>query len=60
MHFLNHWPKQRQTLQVHRAHDVEDNASYDLGLGSRSNQIFLVNAFSPKPLDILTSNFESA
>ena len=27
---------------------------------SRSNQIFLVNAFPPKPLDIAASNFAGA
>ena len=39
---------------------VLGNISCDLDpltLGSRSNQIFLVNAFPPKPLDIATSNF---
>ena len=48
--------------------DVEGNASFDLDLGSsfvldlgsRSNQIFLVNAFPPKPLDIAASNFAGA
>ena len=32
-----------QTLQVQRSHDIEGNASCDLA--SRSNKIFLVNAF---------------
>ena len=35
---------------------TQDNASCDLDLGSRLNQIFLVNAFPPKPLDIATLN----
>ena len=60
MHLLKHWPKQLQTLQAHRSHDVEGNASCDLDLGSRSNKIFLVNAFPPKPLDIAASNFAEA
>ena len=60
MHLLNHWPKQLQTLQVHRSHDVEGNASYELDLGSRSNQIFLGNAFPLKPLNIAASNFAGA
>ena len=60
MHPLNHWPLQLQTLQVHRSHDVEGNASCDLDLGSGSNQIFLVNALPPKPLDIEASNFAGA
>ena len=37
--------------------DVEGNASCDLDIRSRSNQIFLVNAFPLKPLDIVASNF---
>ena len=41
-------------------HDVEGKASCDLDLGSRSNQIFLVNAFPPTPLDIAASNFAGA
>ena len=53
MHLFKHWPYQLQTLQVHRSHNVEGNALCDLGLGSRSNQIFLV-AFPSKPLDIAT------
>ena len=60
MHLLNHWPYQFQTLQVHRSHDVEGNASCDLDIGSRFNQIFLANAFPPKPLDIAASNFVGA
>ena len=51
MHLLNHWPQQLQTLQVHRSHDVEGNAS---------NQILLVIAFPPKMLDIAASNFAGA
>ena len=47
-------------LQVHRAHDVVDTALFYRDLGLRSNQIFLVNAFPPKPLDISTSNFRGA
>ena len=47
-------------MQVHSSHDVEGNASCNLDLGSRSNQIFLVNAFTPKLLDIATSNIASA
>ena len=41
-------------------HDVEGNSLCDLDLGSRSNQIFLVNAFLPKSLDISTSKFAGA
>ena len=40
-------------MQVNRTHYVEDNASVTLTLG---NQIFLVNAFALKPLDIAASN----
>ena len=46
-------------MQVHRSHNVEDNVSCDFGLGSRVNQIFLVNRFPPKPLDIAISKFAS-
>ena len=42
------------------SHDVEGNASCDLDPGPRSNQIFIVNTFPPKPLDIATSNFAGA
>ena len=42
------------------SHDVEGNASCDLDLGSRSNQIFLVNGLPLKPLDIAASNFAGA
>ena len=45
MQLLNHWLLQLQTLQVNRAHDVESNASCDLDLWPRTNQIFLVYAF---------------
>ena len=45
-------------MQVHRSHAVQDNApSCDLDLASRSNQIFLENAFPPKLLAIAASNF---
>ena len=57
MHLLYRCTLQLQTLQVHRSHDVEGNASCDLDLGLRSNQTFLVNAFPPKLLDIETSYF---
>ena len=60
MHLLNHWPYQLQTLQVHRAHNVEGNDSCDLDPSFRSNQLLLVNAFPPKPLDIATSNCADA
>ena len=36
------------------AGDVEGNALCYLDLGSRSNEIFFVNAFPSKPLDIAT------
>ena len=44
------------------SHYKEDNALCALDLGSRSNKIFLVNAFPPKPLDIHlpASNFADA
>ena len=42
------------------SHDVEGNASCDIDLVSRSNQIFLINALPPKPLDIEPSNFAGA
>ena len=58
MHLLNHWPRQLHTLQVHSPRGVEGMASCDIG--SRLNQIFLVNAYPPKPLDIASSNFASA
>ena len=48
------------TLQVHWSHDVEGNALCNLDPRSRSNQIFIVNAFPPKPLDIATSNIAGA
>ena len=60
MYFLVNTSKQLQTFQVHRSLDVEGNASCDLNLGSMSNQIFPVNAFPPKPLDIATLNFSGA
>ena len=47
-------------FDIHRSHDVEGNASCNLDPGSRLNQIFLVNAFPPKPLDIAASNFAGA
>ena len=40
-------------MQVNRTHYVEGNALVTLTLG---NQIFLVNAFPLKPLDIAASN----
>ena len=46
--------------KVHRSHDVEGNDLWDLDLGSRSNQIFLINAFPLKPFDIAASNFAGA
>ena len=40
------------------SHGTEGNASYDLDLGP--NQIFLLNAFPPQPLDIAAQNFAGA
>ena len=41
-------------ISIHRSHDVEGNTSCEIC------QIFLVNAFPPKPLDIAASNFTGA
>ena len=42
------------------SHDVEGNALCELDLGLRSNQIFIVNTYPTKLLDIATSNFAGA
>ena len=66
MHLLlNRWTQQPQTLQVNRPHYVDDTEQHLCGLGLMvkiKGQImyFLVNASSPKLLDIAISNFAGA
>ena len=60
MHLLNHWPQQLQTLQVHRSHGVEDNASCDLDLGVKVKSNISCKCISPKPLVKATSKFAGA
>ena len=43
-----------QTLQVHRSHDIEGTGQDVVCY------VFLVNASSPKLLDVATSNFAGA
>ena len=47
-------------MQVHWSHDIDSSALSDLDLGSRLNQIFLVNAFPLKPSDQAASKFTGA
>ena len=47
-------------MHVHTSQNVEGNVLCDLHLGSMSNQIYSVNAFPPKQLEIATSNFAGA
>ena len=63
MHVPNRWTQQRQTVHVHWSCDVDGTGYFFCDLDPKVKgqlMYFLVNASTPKLLDVATSNFAYA